>query len=215
MTATSSTPDANRDRRRERFRRTTKAVLRYLGVLATGAVAVALVGALVVYSGVYDVSARSGHSGVVSSVLDTMMVRSVRAHARDIVRPEGMGVETPDALAKGAAHYDAMCRICHGAPGKESAPWELYPPAPDLVAALEEERWADREIFWIVKNGIKDTAMPAFGGSHDDEDLWTLTTLVRRLPSIAPEEYEALTWRGRANGEEDGRAHDHATGSAP
>ena len=68
-----------------------------------------------------------------------------------------------------------MCRTCHGAPGRKADPWLLYPPAPELGEALREKRWTDSEVFWIIKNGIKDAAMGAFGGSHpaahSDEDI--------------------------------------------
>jgi hypothetical protein len=30
----------------------------------------------------------------------------------------------------------------------------------------------DAELYWIIKHGLKMTAMPAFGVSHAEEDLW-------------------------------------------
>jgi cytochrome c553 len=101
-------------------------------------------------------------------------------------------------LDKGAAHFDAMCRMCHGAPGKEAAPWELYPPAPNLAEALREAQWTDSDVFWIIKNGIKDTAMPAFADAHDDADLWTITAMIRKLSVLTPEQYAAMVERGNA-----------------
>ena len=85
-----------------------------------------------------------------------------------------------------------MCRTCHGAPGKKPDPWQLYPPAPDLADALRVTRWSDAEVFWIIKNGIKDTGMSAFGGSHDDDDLWALTAFVRQLQSLTADDYHAM-----------------------
>jgi hypothetical protein len=54
-------------------------------------------------------------------------------------------------------------------------------------------RWSDAEIFWIIKNGIKDTGMSASGGSHGGEDIWALTALIRQLETITPQRYQAMT----------------------
>ena len=184
--------------RHPRLRRSAKASLRYLATLGVAAAVLAVIGVVVLYSGVYDVSAKNPHSKAVSAVLNEAMVRSVRAHARGLTPPHDMDFEDPVLLAKGAAHYDAMCRMCHGAPGKEAAPWDLHPPAPDLVEALDEENWSDPEVFWIIKNGIKDTGMPGFDRSHDDHDLWTLAAVIRKLSTISPDEYDAMVKRGKA-----------------
>lgn len=101
--------------------------------------------------------------------------------------------------------------MCHGAPGKDAADWVLHPPPPDLVEALVDQAWSDAEVFWIIKYGIKDTAMPGFAPSHDDRDLWTIAALIRRLPQIDAAQYAAMVERGRArdSADESHRAPDH------
>ena len=86
-----------------------------------------------------------------------------------------------------------MCRTCHGAPGRKPDPWQLYPPAPDLADALGVTRWRDAEVFWIIKNGLKDTGMSAFGQSHDDEEIWALTAFVRQLDTLSPDQFRTMT----------------------
>jgi mono/diheme cytochrome c family protein len=85
-----------------------------------------------------------------------------------------------------------MCRGCHGAPGIDpSVIGEgLNPPPPELATA--EVDWSDAELFWIVKNGIRLSGMPAFGISHDDRELWNLVAFVRRISRVSAEEYERL-----------------------
>ena len=39
------------------------------------------------------------------------------------------------------------------------------------------------EQFWIIKHGVKMTGMPAWGVTHDDEMLWDVVALVRKLQS--------------------------------
>jgi cytochrome c553 len=178
-----------------------KTLLRFVGMLALAVAVLAVAVAFWVYSGAYDVSASKGHTKLVGSTLNALMVRSVRAHARDIVSPVGMDFHNPALLEKAAGHFDAMCRTCHGAPGRKPDPWELYPPAPDLADALRDRPWNDAEAFWIIKHGLKDTAMSAFGGSHSDDDIWGLVALIRQFSSMTPEQYHAMVEQHAAKGE--------------
>jgi mono/diheme cytochrome c family protein len=50
----------------------------------------------------------------------------------------------------------------------------------------------DAETFWVVKKGIKMTGMPAFGPTHDDEELWGIVAFWRRLPGMKPEQYKEV-----------------------
>jgi len=122
-------------------------------------------------------------------------MRSVVSHARKITPPPDFNPRDRVLAESAAGHYEMMCRTCHGAPGKKPDPWQLYPPAPDLADALRVTNWSDAEVFWIIKNGIKDTGMSAFGGSHSDEDLWALTALIRQLETITPEQYLTASQR--------------------
>ncbi len=188
-----------------------KRVLRFLGIMALGAAALVAVAAVVFYSGAYNVSATSGHTKLVERTLNNLMIRSVRAHARDIVSPVGMDFRDPKLLEISAGMYEGMCRTCHGAPGKKPDPWLLYPPAPDLADALREKRWSDAEVFWIIKHGIKDTAMGAFGGTHpgahSDEEIWGMTALIRQFPSLSAAQYTAMSELGRIQQESEGSGH--------
>ena len=174
-----------------------------------------------IYSGAYNVAATSPHSKPVEAALHALMVRSVRSHAKNISTPSGMRTDDPALAQRAIAGYEAMCRMCHGAPGRNPEPWEFYPPAPDLSTTVREHGWTDAEIFWIIKYGIKDTAMPAFGGTHNDEDLWAQTALIRQLQNMTADQYRAMAEkqgvtlsppRQHSHGEEkasDGHSHKH------
>ena len=56
----------------------------------------------------------------------------------------------------------------------------MYPRAADLTS-LEVQSYTDRELFWIVRNGIRLSGMPAFGKVESDEHIWTLVHYVRSL----------------------------------
>ena len=49
------------------------------------------------------------------------------------------------------------------------------------------------ETFWIIKHGIKMTAMPAWGKTHDDRLIWDMVAFVRKLPGLSPAQYQAIT----------------------
>ena len=184
-----------------------KTSLTFLGALALVCVALIAVAAGVVYSGSYNIAAGTGHSKPVEAAVHELMVRSVRSHAREVVVPAEINFHDQALVERAAGHYRAMCQMCHGAPGQDADRWSqaLYPPPPDLVHALREHQWSDAEVFWILKHGIKDTGMAAFGDSHGDEDLWELTALVRQLPQMAPDEYRAILERAGAQDPTGGR----------
>lgn len=165
-------------------------VLGIVGIVAAAEIVLFVVGFLVVmYSGVYNVAATKPHLGITYWVLSTTMDRSVGHHAAGI--PVSKTYESPD-LAEGYEHFSEMCVACHGAPTSERSEVGrgLNPQAPDLAEAAND--WAPSEVFWILKNGIKMSGMPAFGPTHDDEKLWNITAFVKRLPGLTPEQYAKM-----------------------
>ena len=162
-------------------------------VLLTVIVAAAVIigsGLVFVYSGVYSVAADAPDNALVAWVLRTTRQRSVAAYAKDIAVPAPSELDA--MLAEGFRHYQANCVECHGAPGVQrgEAGRGLNPAPPDLAktaAALDA-----REIFWLVKHGIRMTGMPAWGATHRDDELWAVTAFVQRLPSMSAAEYRAL-----------------------
>ena len=52
------------------------------------------------------------------------------------------------------------------------------------------------EAFWIIKHGIKMTAMPAWSKTHTDAQLWDLVAFLDKLPKMTPAQYAEAT-RGR------------------
>jgi mono/diheme cytochrome c family protein len=54
------------------------------------------------------------------------------------------------------------------------------------------QRWRPAEVYWIVRHGIKMSGMPAWQYRLSDDDLWAVTALVARLPSLSPRDYTAL-----------------------
>lgn len=158
-----------------------------LGLLLAVAVLAALALGFV-YAGVYDVAATRPHTPAVHRLLETLRSRSVAARAEEVPAPPTLDAET---LAHGYEHYHAMCVVCHGAPGLKRGEFgQGMTPTPPLFD--EEYRMpSERELFWIIKNGIKIAGMPAFGPTHSDGEIWGLTGVVQRLPGMTLEEYRS------------------------
>lgn len=60
----------------------------------------------------------------------------------------------------------------------------MYPKAADLISR-ESQSYSDQEAFWIIKNGIRLSGMPAFGEVESDERIWDLVFYFRFLPHVS------------------------------
>jgi mono/diheme cytochrome c family protein len=91
------------------------------------------------------------------------------------------------SIAEGDKLYATDCTMCHGSDGHsptDNGRW-MYPRASDLTSR-EVQDYSDRELFWIVKNGIRLSGMPAFGKVESDEHIWNLVNYVRTLRASRP-----------------------------
>lgn len=149
--------------------------------------AAAAVGA-VVYAGVYNIGADTPHTKLVFWMTQNLRDRSIAVRARDIKPPAD--ITDPKRIATGAGLYTEMCSGCHLAPGMEKSEISqgLYPPAPELARGLPH---SPGEQFWMIKHGVKMTAMPAWGRTHSDELIWDMVAFVRQLPKMTPAQYKA------------------------
>jgi mono/diheme cytochrome c family protein len=146
--------------------------------------------AVFTWSGIYNVAATEPHWSVTVWFLNEARERSMSVHSRGI-SPPPLIEEKPVEI--GFSHYHEMCRLCHGAPGifPEEFAKGLNPKPPDLISKDVREL-STAELYWVVKNGIKMTGMPAFGITHTEGELWALVALVKGLPDLKPEEYKAM-----------------------
>ncbi|MFY3138295.1 c-type cytochrome [Achromobacter xylosoxidans] len=154
--------------------------------LAAVAAGVASSAAALIYLGWYDVSATSPHTVIVHRLMDTALARSVRARSADVRVPD---LERPERLRNGSSLYRAHCAQCHGAPGVAPQPYALgLNPAPAALVATARQRTA-ADIFWITRQGIKMTGMPAWQYRLSDDEIWDVVAFLRILPTLSPAQY--------------------------
>jgi mono/diheme cytochrome c family protein len=145
--------------------------------------------ALFVESGFYNIGADDHHTAMTLAIIEKLRDRSIEARARSI---DARLVLDPRAIAAGAEHYAALCVGCHLAPGvtKSAVRAGLYPHPPNL--AQQEVRDPQRT-FWIIKHGIKMSAMPAWEKTLDDAAIWDVVSFVRSMPGMTPESYREIS----------------------
>ena len=118
-------------------------------------------------------------------------------HARRIATPrDARALKNPVKpteldIAEARDHFADHCAICHAnnGNGKTQINSGLYPPAPDMRERQTQDL-ADGEIFYIIKNGIRFTGMPGWGG--EDEENWKLVLFIRHLPRLTAREIELM-----------------------
>ncbi len=94
---------------------------------------------------------------------------------------------TEDGVTEGKLRYGVECAACHGMDGRgltDNGRW-MYPRAADLTSTTVQ-KYSDQQLFWIVKNGIRLSGMPAFGQVESDERIWRIVQYVRTMPPKPP-----------------------------
>ena len=126
-------------------------------------------------------------------LFDTLAIRVRNASIERQAKDTGEGPAHPAVAAHGEEHYREHCLPCHAAPGAKRADFAegMNPMPPALDEARVQQR-SDAQLFWIVKNGIRMSAMPAFGGDHSDADIEDIVAFVRDLPHLSATEKQAL-----------------------
>jgi mono/diheme cytochrome c family protein len=161
--------------------------LRRLAIaLAAAAALAASVALAILEGGLFNVGASRPHSALTYWVTKTAMVRSVRREAASVAPPPRF---TPDQVRAGFRIYEARCVMCHGAPGLAQGEIAagMTPPPPYLLDASRQ--WTPRQLYWIVRHGVKMTAMPAWDRQMDAEQTWAVVGFLEALPDITYEDY--------------------------
>jgi mono/diheme cytochrome c family protein len=164
-----------------------------------------VVGVIVMYTGVINVAATNPHNPITAMVLSTTMDNSVRAHAKGISAP---ALEDEQMVTEGFGHYREMCVECHLAPGISSSEIRagLMPTPPKLQEAVKE--WQPAELFWVIKNGVKMTGMPAWGPTHSDAKIWSIVAFLEKLPDMTADQYREMDkMAGQVDDDEDADHH--------
>ena len=157
----------------------------------------AVLAVLLVLAGIGAFFVHTGRLPVAATTPPDLVDRIAMTAKFEAVRRGGNGLQVTlptDAasLAEGREHYVENCLPCHGAPGVKPAEFAqgMNPTPPDIDGALQN--YTDAQLFWVIKNGIRATGMPAFAVNHKDEEIAAIAAFVRRTPRLTPEERKEL-----------------------
>jgi len=138
----------------------------------------------------HGISARDEPTRGEAMIARMMRHFAVPAKLRDAKNPIPV---TPEVLTEASRHFADHCAQCHGndGRGKTEVGKSLYPKAPDMTLASTQDL-SDGELFAIIRNGVRLTGMPAWGGDGDDAEDWKLVRFIRHMPNMSKEEIRAM-----------------------
>jgi mono/diheme cytochrome c family protein len=126
--------------------------------------------------------ARSEPPGLEVAVATWLLHHSVPEKERTVANP--IGSDAAD-IAAGRDLFKQKCEICHAydGSGKSEIGAGEYP-RPPALHTIDVASMPDGEVFYHIRNGIRNTGMPAW--SMPDREIWQLVAFLRHLPGVVP-----------------------------
>jgi cytochrome c553 len=145
--------------------------------------------ALLAWSGLYNIAATDPHWAVTYWLLDFGKRQSIETQSIFDAR---RNASDANLVALGAGHFDGGCAPCHGAPGRPMSPINraMLPFPADL--AKVSPTYTDPQLRWIVRNGLKFTAMPAFPAPERGDEIDAVVAFLRALPEMSEADYQRM-----------------------
>jgi len=165
-----------------------------IGAMAVGAGGAVLSLAVLALSGLPDIAASSRPSAITEWFFHTVVRQSVTLRSIAIEVPP---LDDEAMVRRAAGHYALVCATCHGSPAAPPAAFarHLLPAPPPLVAQMDHWRPAGR-VFWTVKHGIRQSAMPAWPDQRRDDEVWDMVAFLRAMPDMSPARYREVSGSG-------------------
>ena len=164
--------------------------LKFLALIGLLAILGGIGAAVYFLGGFYSVAGTNEDPAIVEWALDHVRQASIARHAKDT---PPMSLDDAAVVRDGArAFSERGCVHCHGGPGVEWSKFSegLRPDPADLKELVNDR--APRELFWVVKNGIKMTGMPGFALIKvEDKEIWTIVACLKKLPTVSDADYKA------------------------
>jgi mono/diheme cytochrome c family protein len=133
------------------------------------------------------ISARAEPSAAEAFIARRLRHLAIPRAARGAMNPVAA---SPEVLMEAMEHFADHCAFCHANDGSGNTDIGkgLYPKPPDMKQAATQDL-SDGELFYIIQNGVRFTAMPGFAtDGSQDQDSWKLVRFIRHLPMITDEE---------------------------
>ncbi|MDA8249630.1 MAG: cytochrome c, partial [Rhodospirillales bacterium] len=142
-------------------------------------VVVAVVAVFLYRSVVPGISSARREPPAVEVAIATWLLRA-SVPQQDKVRANPLGSD-PAYVSAGREIFKQKCEVCHGYDGSgrtEIGSGEY--PRPPALRAISIMSLTDGELFYYIRNGIRNTGMPAW--NMPDQQLWQVVAYLRHLP---------------------------------
>jgi mono/diheme cytochrome c family protein len=153
-----------------------------LGIVVT--ILVLLIGGLgLALLGFLPTRANSTPPQIEARIAMSALDNSVERHAPRINNPVP---PTDENLIEGLKIYTMNCAACHGGIDRQPSPLQksFYPPAPSLILQPpDDEEW---HIFYVIRTGVRYSAMPAWDKTLSEPDMWKVTAFLTRIDKLPP-----------------------------
>jgi mono/diheme cytochrome c family protein len=108
------------------------------------------------------------------------MDNSAERHAPNVKNP----MEPTEAnLHDGMVVYTMNCAVCHGTPAGDSEIGQReYPPAPQFMKDAAD--MPENQNFYIIKHGIRLSAMPGWDKTLSDDKIWKVVTFLANMDKL-------------------------------
>lgn len=158
-----------------------------LWILLAAVIAVFAYGAILLRHGI---SARKDPSQAEIRVARALRHMAIPKLDREDENP-WKDVATADVMKDAREHFADHCAQCHANDGSGNTEMGkyLYPRVPDMRLPATQNL-SDGELYYIIRNGVPLTGMPAWGEPNTDQDdeSWQLVLFIRHLSHLTPEE---------------------------
>ncbi len=108
----------------------------------------------------------------------------VDGHAPKQANPFPANMEN---IMDGSMTYDKNCAFCHGNLKTPTSPMrtKFYPSVPQLMMGVPDD--PDGNLFYVIKYGIRYTAMPGWDGVLSDDDIWKTVIFIKNSNQMKSE----------------------------
>lgn len=167
-------------------------IAQWFGPLVAVTAAAGLIAILVITTGTIDLAASTPHPEGWARLLHYTFERATGHQSGDAVAPANFG--SAAEVAKGATYYGMVCAACHGGPGVgQSVVAMSMRPQPQYLVH-EVGTLTDKQLFYIVKHGVKYSAMPAWPIQDRNDEVWSIVSFLRQLPNLSTAQFRTLAY---------------------
>ena len=167
-------------------------MIKFLFGIVIGICLLLLAGYLFATRGGISLATKGGPLPMETSITHQALAASIGQSSGD---QSPLPADETNLLAGARVYQQNACMMCHGQLDQPESDFakRFYPHAPQLLPPGEGV--TDDPVgatHWVVKNGIRFSAMPSFEGKLTDTEVWQVSLLLRNANKLPPPVQELL-----------------------